>query len=231
MSKRPAAAAPSPAPVPSTPAEYRALVPADADLVHILEDLRPLALPVEILVFDPENANEHDEDSIRVISGSLGLYEQHKPLVVNLRSGRPVVIIGNGMLESITGLGWKYVAVVLVDEDDDKAGGRALADNRTAQFGQFQNERLFEQLSKLQEHGVPVEVFGFGPDDMEELRKLVEGDELRVPDGVPQEDVSDAVQTVVVEIHCPPGLADEVLPRLKAIAQEYEARGLTFNVA
>lgn len=218
----------------ATISNYRAMVPSDADLTHILPDLRDKAVPIDVLSFDSANVNVHDVDSIRVITGSLGQFEQHRPLVANLRKGKPVVIIGNGVLESVRNLGWKYVAVIFTDEDHVKATGRAIADNRTSQFSHFDNDSLHAMLIALQQEGMPIEKFGFGPSEMEELEQLVKGsgdDDLHVPDGEPQEDVSNAAQTVVIEIHIPPELAEEVIPKLKEVSRLYEARGLAFNVA
>lgn len=215
--------------LPGLGADFRDQVPDDADLSYIEENLRYLAVSLAILIPDPQNANVHDDESIRVIQGSFGLFEQHKPLVANIRGGVPIVRIGNGSLEALRKLGRIYVAVVFTQENEVKATGRAIADNHTARFATYDPELMGAQLEALKAEGMDVSAFGCGDDFVNDLLKQLQSD-VEVPEGEPQE-APDQVETLVMEIHCPPEIGGELIPKLQAILAGYEARGVTFNVA
>jgi hypothetical protein len=83
---------------------------AEADLSYIVEDLRPLAVPCSDLLLDPANARRHPEANLKAMEGSLRLYSQCKPVVVNRRTGR--IEAGNGTLVAALALGWSPLAVV-----------------------------------------------------------------------------------------------------------------------
>lgn len=215
--------------IPGAGVNFRDQVPDDADLSYIEENLRYLAVPLDVLVPDPQNANIHDEESIRVIKGSFGLFEQHKPLVANLKGGVPIVRIGNGSLEALRKLGRIYVAVVFTEENEVKATGRAIADNQTARYAQYDPELMGAQLEALKTEGMDISAFGCGEDFVKDLLKQLETP-VEVPEGEPQE-APDQVEALVMEIHCPPEIGGELIPKLQAILAVYEARGVTFNVA
>lgn len=125
--------------------------PAAPDLSHIAEQLRPLAVAVGELQFDPANAMTHPEDNLEAIKGSLQAYGQRKPIVVNRRTGH--VEAGNGTLAAALALNWTHLAVVFVDDDPATAAGFAIADNRTAQLAKWDDEALGELLRDVNTKG------------------------------------------------------------------------------
>lgn len=216
----------------------RSRVPSTANLSHILPELRNFAVPIGELVFDPSNVNHHDDMSIKVIAGSHQLYEQHRLLVVNIRNGVPVVIIGNGALQSCRNLGWKYIAATFVEEDHVKSAGRSIADNRTAHFSNFNTDSALTMLKALEAEGVETILFGAGEEYIEALMKLQEesntnldegNDNVRVPDGEVQEDQSESIEAIVIEIHLPPEIATDAITKLKRVISAYE--GAILNIA
>jgi DNA modification methylase len=118
-----------------------------SDLDHIAEQLRPLAVDIADLVLDPANARKHPEANIEAIKGSLAVYGQRKPLVVNRRTR--AVEAGNGTLEAARDLGWKKIAVVFVDDDPATAAGFSIADNRTAELATWDQEALDKLLREV----------------------------------------------------------------------------------
>jgi len=80
--------------------------------------------------------------------GSLRVYGQRKPLVVNRRTG--TIEAGNGTLQAAVALGWTHVAVVYVDDDPMTATGFSIADNRTAELAEWDREALDKLLSEIQ---------------------------------------------------------------------------------
>jgi hypothetical protein len=85
------------------------------DLSPIAEQLRPLAVPCCELLLDPANARRHPEPNLEALKGSLRVYGQRKPVVVNRRTG--TIEAGNGTLQAALALGWSQLAVVYVDDD------------------------------------------------------------------------------------------------------------------
>jgi DNA modification methylase len=120
---------------------------ARPDLSHIVESLRPLAVPCSELMLDPANARRHPEPNLDAIKGSLRLYGQRKPVVVNRRTG--TVEAGNGTLQAAVALGWSHLAVVYVDDDPMTAAGFSIADNRTAELAEWDREALEALLQDL----------------------------------------------------------------------------------
>src|SRR6516164_2699654 len=74
------------------------------DRSHIVEQLRPLAVPCSDLILDPANARRHPDPNVEAIKASLRVYGQRKPVVVNRRTG--TIEAGNGTLQAALALGW-----------------------------------------------------------------------------------------------------------------------------
>lgn len=118
----------------------------------IAEGLQPLAVPIDNLQPDPENANRGDVPAIR---RSLNAFGQRKPIVVKRTGidaqGRPtgVVIAGNHTYLAAVDLGWHEVAAVFTDDDAMTARAYALADNRTGELASWDQEQLAAHLQSL----------------------------------------------------------------------------------
>jgi hypothetical protein len=99
-------------------------------LAHITPDLRPLAGPIGELVLDPANARTHDDKNLAGVGGSMRVYTQRTPIVVNRRNN--VILKGNGTVLAARKLAWSHLAIVWVDDDASTAAGYSIADNRAA---------------------------------------------------------------------------------------------------
>lgn len=116
---------------------------ATADLGHIVEGLRGLAVPIGEVHADPANARTgHAVDRI---AASLRQYGQRKPIVANRREGGKVEA-GNGTLAAALSLGWGHVAVVWVDEDSAAAAGFGIADNRVGDLSDWDLDKLTDSI-------------------------------------------------------------------------------------
>lgn len=132
----------------------------DPDLAHIAADLRHLAVPVDSLVEDPENARLHPERNLDAIMRSLAEFGQDQPLVA--RKDTRIVVKGNGRLACARRLGWRYVAALLVDESDARAAARAIADNRSGDLAKWDEAVLARLIRRVKDSNeVPVESTGF----------------------------------------------------------------------
>ena len=141
--------------------------PDSPDLGHLAEQLRALAVPIASLSLDPANARLHPERNLNAIQASLRAYGQRKPLVVR-RAGM-IVTAGNGTLEAARALGWTHVAAVVVDDDALTATGYAIADNRTAELAEWDDEALARLLGELRLEEVDLDALGWSAAEVEAL--------------------------------------------------------------
>jgi ParB/RepB/Spo0J family partition protein len=141
---------------------------AEPDLSHIAAPLRHLAVPLESLTPDPDNARRHPEGNIDAIMRSLAEFGQDQPLVVR-EEGR-VIIKGNGRWEAARALGWTYVAAVLVSESEVRAAARALADNRSGELAEWDDAVLARVIERVRASDeVSTDATGFTPDEVADV--------------------------------------------------------------
>jgi ParB-like chromosome segregation protein Spo0J len=80
---------------------------------------------------DAKNARKHSERNIGEIIRSLESFGQHRPFVVQRGTNR--ILVGNGMYEAMKQIGLDEAQALYVDDNDETAIKRALADNRTGE--------------------------------------------------------------------------------------------------
>lgn len=125
-------------------------------------------IPVSQLHFDPENARKHGKKSLEGIKASLERFGQQKPIVVD---GDGKVLAGNGTLGAARALGWRTVKAVRTTLRGAEAVAYALADNKTAELSEWDEDILWQQLDALA--GVEPELFeatGFTEAELERLK-------------------------------------------------------------
>lgn len=130
---------------------------------RIVDELRPLAVPIDTLTPYPGNAKRHDLDLIRE---SLRLHGQYRPAVVQASTG--YVIVGNGMLAAAKAEGWTELARVVKDYDDEAARRLVLLDNRSTELGGYDTTALLALLDDLP----TLETTGYTDDDLSDLIAL-----------------------------------------------------------
>jgi DNA modification methylase len=158
----------------------------------IAADLVPLAYAVDKLRLLPGNPRR---GNVEAVKRSLAAFGQRKPIVVR-RSDR-VVIAGNHTLQAAQALGWAEVAVVWVDDDDTTSKAFALADNRTAELGDYDEAALADLIGQV--GSVDPELLaasGWDEASVAELLAVLEPDVLPLvgdPDEVPEQVVGKSV--------------------------------------
>jgi DNA modification methylase len=112
------------------------------------------------LLLDPENARKHSKKNLDAIKASLTKFGQRKPIVIN---NKGVILAGNGTVEAAKDLGWDHIEVAIVPADWDEATARAyaLADNRTAELAEWDENVLAKQLLELIDEDFDIEAIGF----------------------------------------------------------------------
>ncbi len=143
--------------------------------------LAPKLTKIEKLSSDPANVRKHSARNIEAIKASLRRFGQQKPIVVNADG---VVIAGNGTLEAARGLGWKEISVVRSLLDGADAIAYAIADNRTAELAEWDDNALSELIFSLADSEDLMDVIGF---NSEEIARIIP-DEIEFESGDPVED-------------------------------------------
>ena len=105
-------------------------------------------VPIDEPTPDPANARKHGERNLAAIIDSLKAFGQQKPIVVDKRG---IVVAGNGTLEAAKRLGWTEIAIVRSELDPTQATAFGIADNRTAELAEWDDEVLRSLLDSMDE--------------------------------------------------------------------------------
>lgn len=111
----------------------------------IAPDLAPLARPIDSLHTLPGNPRRGD---VEAVARSLQVFGQRKPITA-LPDG--TVTAGNHTLLAARSLGWTEIAVSVTDDDEATAKAWALADNRTAELGDYDDALLADLIGQVAE--------------------------------------------------------------------------------
>lgn len=140
---------------------------------------------------DPANVRKHDQRNVDTIKASLVRFGQQKPIVVS-KDG--VVVAGNGLLEAAKAIGWEKVSVVRTGLKGSEATAYAIADNRTAELAEWDDDGLAGMLNGLAtEDADLLAAAGFTDEELQKL--MTDGTS---PDGFPEVD-----ESIDTEHQCP----------------------------
>jgi hypothetical protein len=101
-------------------------------------------VPLSKLKLDPVNARRGD---VGAIMESLKEFGQHRPLVCKRSDG--TIIAGNHTYKAAQALGWSEISVYYVDDSDEKAIRRAIADNATGEQATWDLEQLASLVAQV----------------------------------------------------------------------------------
>lgn len=127
-----------------------------------------------------KNARRGDVNAIKASIVANGVY---RPIIINkgTYTDRPLeVLAGNHTLQAMRQLAeenpddktWQTVDVWQVDVDADRATRIVLADNRTADLGDYDNAELQELLQLVDDN---LDGTGYEYEDLEELQRSIDG--------------------------------------------------------
>ena len=137
---------------------------------NIIEDLSSLAFPVDELETLPGNPRKGNVDAV---AKSLEEFGQRKPIVARkTEDGKKIVLAGNTTLKGAQRLGWSHIAVTWVDDDDKRAAAFAIADNRTHDLGEYDDEAIVEMVNLFEDDDALLEASGY---DLMEIQDIVDG--------------------------------------------------------
>jgi len=138
----------------------------------IIESLKNLAVAIDSLQGLPGNPRLGDVDAV---AKSLERFGQRKPIVVRKDDG--TIIAGNHTWQAAKKLGWKEIAVAFVGDDDTTAQAYALADNRTAELGSYDEQTLKDLIDKVAAVDPElVRTSGWSDDAVKELINKIESE-------------------------------------------------------
>lgn len=142
-----------------------------------------LTIPIDQLIPDPANARKHSEKNLDAVKGSLAKFGQQMPIVIDAAN---VVIAGNARLVAAKALGWTEIKCVRSSLDKVMAAAYGVADNRTGELAEWDDEALAKILTSLKNDNFDLDAIGFDHEDLLQWLKepeIVPGcDEDEVPE-------------------------------------------------
>jgi len=124
-------------------------------------------ISVADLSLDPSNVRKHSRRNLDAIKASLRKFGQQKPIVVDAKG---IVLAGNGTLTAAQELGWTEIQIVRTELAGVEATAFAIADNRTAELAEWEEDKLNAVLKSLQDEGVDLLDLGYSPEDLAKMQ-------------------------------------------------------------
>jgi DNA modification methylase len=145
-------------------------------------------IAVADLSLDPSNVRKHSRRNLDAIKASLRKFGQQKPIVVDAKG---IVLAGNGTLTAAQELGWTEIQIVRTELAGVEATAFAIADNRTAELAEWEEDKLSQVLQSLKvEDADLLAATGYDAAEVDKMSKA-EVTEDEVPD-VPAEPITKA---------------------------------------
>jgi hypothetical protein len=123
-------------------------------------------IKVSDLSLDPSNVRKHSRRNLDAIKASLRKFGQQKPIVIDAKG---IVLAGNGTLTAAQELGWTEIEVTRTELIGVEATAFAIADNRTAELAEWEEDKLGEILQSLQDTGFDLTAIGYSKSDFDSL--------------------------------------------------------------
>lgn len=122
----------------------------------------------EIHPYD-KNPRKISDEAVEKVANSIREFGFQQPIVVD---SAHVIIVGHTRLKAAKKLGLKTVPVVVADNlTEEQAKAYRLADNKTGELSEWDDDALLEELEELFQDDVDMSDFGFdspfGDDDEE----------------------------------------------------------------
>jgi ParB-like chromosome segregation protein Spo0J len=113
---------------------------------------------------DPANARKHGERNLYAITASLRRFGQQTPIVIDKSN---VVRKGNGTLQAAMAMGWDEIDCIRTELTSSDAIAYAIADNRTSELAEWDDDILAAQLQGLlTDDEALLEAAGFDEDEL-----------------------------------------------------------------
>lgn len=143
--------------------------------MNVAPNLKDLLVEVSKLSEYPDNTRQGD---VGAIVTSLQENGQYRPIVVNKKTME--ILAGNHTYQAAKHLGWEKIAATFVDVDEDTAKRIVLVDNRTNDLADYDYPALVEQLTELTQTEKSLRGSGFDLDDLDDLERLVQNEQMKL---------------------------------------------------
>jgi site-specific DNA-methyltransferase (adenine-specific)/modification methylase len=136
------------------------------------------------LSLDRSNVRKHSRRNLDAIKASLRKFGQQKPIVVDAKG---IVLAGNGTLTAAQELGWTEIQIVRTELAGVEATAFAIADNRTAELAEWEEDKLSQVLQSLKvEDADLLAATGYDAAEVDKMSKAeVTEDEVPEPPAEP----------------------------------------------
>lgn len=132
-----------------------------------------MKVPIDSVHPMQANARHHNGRNLEAIKGSLQRFGQQKPIVVGPDGS---ILAGNGTWVAAKALEWLDIDITRSDLAGPEATAYAIADNRTAELAEWDDQILAEALAGLQTaDDALAAATGFSPGEIERLVAQVQG--------------------------------------------------------
>ncbi len=121
---------------------------------------------IEIEKVIPYENNPRKNQSVEKVASSIKDFGFQQPIVVDKNM---VVIVGHTRLMGAKKLGLSHVPVVQADLDEAKAKAYRIADNRVNEDSGWDNKLLQDELNKLLNFEIVLNMTGFTNDELDSL--------------------------------------------------------------
>jgi hypothetical protein len=163
-----------------------------------VEPMAVEVIAVADLHIDPANVRRHPERNMAAIKASLARFDQVKPIVIDANN---VVRAGNGTLEAARELGWATIKCVRSDLCGADMVAYSVADNRSAELAEWNEDALGATLRALQDEDFDLDAVGFTDAEVDALFGRSGTD--TVDDVTPPEEFPAHDESIDVEHICP----------------------------
>jgi len=123
-------------------------------------------VPLSSLRQDPANARRHSRRNVDTIMASLDRFGQQRPIVIDAENR---ILAGNGTYQAARELEWTEIDVTRTKLAGDEARAYALADNRTAELAEWDQEELRLALRDLEGRKFDLAKLGWTPGELAQL--------------------------------------------------------------
>lgn len=189
----------------------------------IADGLKSLAVDIDTLKLMEDNPRRGD---VTAVKRSYARFGQVKPIVA---TPDMTVIAGNHSLIAARELGWTEIAVNVVPFDSEEAKAYALADNRTADLGTYDNEALAGLLTEVAVDPELLLATGYTEADVEALTHLAMPPDLDdLIDDIGDPTAEDGLIRVTLKLS--PELAEALQAEIKRVGSDQQAVELWLNL-
>lgn len=121
------------------------------------------------------NNPRHNEEAIKYVAESIREFGFKVPIVIDKDN---VIVAGHTRLEASKLLGLESVPVIrAVDLTEKQVKAYRLADNKTAEYAEWDTEKLEAELDELISQSVDITEYGFTDEDFAEVENKAEEDD------------------------------------------------------